>query len=159
MELNVMTEAQQEEALQILTSRQISQTYMLPDFESTEAAIPLFRRLCDLSREEGRFVRGIYEGDLLVGFLNDVEIAGSSIELGYVIHPEHWGKGYATAALNTAIRQLFSLGYREVIAAAFAENTASLRVMEKAGMIRMEKTEEIEYRGALHRCIYYSKRN
>jgi len=158
MELNVISDAQQETMLELLTSEQIRQTYMLPDFESREAAIPLFRRLCALSREEGRFVRGIYADGTLVGFLNDVEITGRTMELGYVIHPSHWNKGYATAALKLATDQLLAAGYQEVIAGAFEENTASLRVMEKVGMTRMEKTDEIEYRGRVHRCIYYSKR-
>ena len=33
-----------------------------------------------------------------------------------------------------------------------------IRVMEKSGMKREEKTDEIEYRGAVHRCVYYSIR-
>lgn len=159
MELNVISDAQQEPMLQLLTDAQIKLTYMLPDFECKEAAIPLFRRLCTLSREPGRFVRGIYADGALVGFLNDVEITGSSMELGYVIHPEHWGRGYATAALKLAMEQLFAWGFQEVITGAFEENCASLRVMEKAGMTRLEKTDEIEYRGTRHRCIYYSKRS
>ena len=31
--------------------------------------------------------------------------------------------------------------------------------MEKCGMTRMDETEELEYRGAVHRCIYYIKEN
>ena len=77
------------------------------------------------------------------------------IELGYVIHPRFHGKGYMTQALKAAIEELFSDGYREVITGAFEENRASIRVMEKAGMILQGKTEEIEYRGKTHNCIYY----
>ncbi len=158
MELKPITEQEQSVVLQLLTNETINQTYMLPDFARPEDAIPLFQRLCALSREENRFVRGIYARESLVGFLNDVEIQGGTIELGYVIHPDHWGKGYATAALTEAIRQLTELGYQEILAGAFEENPASLRVMEKAGMERLEKTEEIEYRGKIHRCIYYRKK-
>ena len=39
---------------------------------------------------------------------------------------------------------------------AFSENTASIRVMEKAGMVREDFTEDIEYRGIMHHCVYYS---
>jgi len=31
--------------------------------------------------------------------------------------------------------------------------------MEKAGMIQTEKTEQIEYRGKIHRCIYCKIQN
>jgi len=130
---------------------------MLPDFETREDALPLFHRLCDLSRDPGRFVRGIYAENTLIGFLNDVEICGSIMELGYVIHPDHWGKGYATAALKLAMEQLFARGFREIITGAFSENIASMRVMEKAGMQKMEKTDIIAYRGTTHVCLYYHK--
>lgn len=158
MELKTISENDQTIMLELLTSEQIKQTYMLPDFETKEDAIPLFRRLMELSVDQHRFVRGIFAGETLVGFVNDVEIKNGSIELGYVIHPKHWGKGYGTAALREAIGQLFAMGYRNVIAGAFSGNTASIRVMEKAGMKRQEKTDEITYRGRVHSCVYYSIR-
>ena len=52
--------------------------------------------------------------------------------------------------------ELFQKGCREILCGAFEENAASLRVMEKAGMQKLDKTEEIDYRGRLHRCVYYS---
>lgn len=105
---------------------------------------------------KGHFVRGICAEDRLVGFLNDVSMEGGSVELGYVVHPAYQGRGYATAALKAAIAELFRMGFREVVAGAFSDNAASLRVMQKAGMTLTDKTEEIEYRGARHRCVCYS---
>ena len=155
MELRPILETDRQVFLDILTHEAVKATYMLPDFETREAAGPLFLRLVKLSREDGRFVRAICKEGRVVGFLNDVEIQNGSIELGYVIHPDHWGRGYATDALKLALGELFALGYREVRAGAFAENTASLRVMEKAGMEKLAETEEIEYRGKVHACIYF----
>ena len=154
MNLRVLTEADEAVLTELLTNDRIKLTYMLPDFPRREDAVPLARRLMQLSREEARFVRGMEEEGRLVGFLNDVEIGDGTIELGYVVHPDHWGKGYATAALKLAITDLFRLGYRTVLCGAFEENTASLRVMEKAGMGQLEKTDAIEYRGQVHRCVY-----
>jgi len=156
MTLRKLTEADALPMLELLTDKTVKQTYMLPDFENPSDALPLFHRLVQLSRDECHFVRGICVDGNLAGFLNDVEIKNGSVELGYVVHPKYWGKGYATAALKLAIRELFALGHREVTAGAFAENTASLRVMEKAGMTRLDKTDEIEYRGKIHRCVYYA---
>lgn len=158
MELKSLILADQSAMVELLTSDSVKQTYMLPDFAKKEDAIPLFLRLVMLSQDKAHFVRGIYESGALIGFLNDVEIENVSIELGYVIHPIHQRKGYATEALNLAIEELFCLGYREVIAGAFVENTASIRVMEKAGMERLSRTEEIEYRGKIHSCVYYQRR-
>lgn len=159
MKLRKITAADESAMLELLTNDAIKQTYMLPDYAKKEDALPLFRRLMELSQEEAHFVRGICAGEELVGFLNDVEIENSAIELGYVIHPAHQGKGYATDALNLAIAELFQLNYREVIAGAFEENAPSIRVMEKAGMRKLEKTDSIEYRGRMHHCIYFSITN
>lgn len=158
MQLRILTDTDEATLTELLTNDQIKKTYMLPDFPRREDAIPLARRLMQLSREDSRFVRGIDDSGVLVGFLNDVEIQNGSIELGYVVHPTHWGKGCATAALKQAIEELQHLGYHEIVCGAFAENPASLRVMEKAGMTRRETTDEIEYRGNLHRCVYYGVR-
>lgn len=145
--------------LEILTSGKVNQTYILPDFESKDAAIPLFNRLMSLSKDPDRFVRCIALEDTAVGFLNDVEIKNGCIELGYVIHPDFHNRGYMTQALKLAISQLFGKEFTTVICGAFAENIASQRVMEKAGMVRISKTDEIDYRGKIHQCVYYEKRN
>ena len=149
----------QGQMLEILTSNLVNKTYMLPDFETSEAAIPLFNRLMMLSNDTQRFVRCIALDDTAIGFLNDVEIKDGFIELGYVIHPAYHNRGFMTAALNTAIKELFRLGYQTVHCGAFKENAASIRVMEKAGMVRISKTEDIEYRGKLRHCVFYEKRN
>lgn len=156
MTLRKLTQTDVLPMLELLTDETIKQTYMLPDFDKTEDALPLFCRLVQLSQDSSHFVRGICPGDTLIGFLNDVEIQNGTIEVGYVIHPAYWNRGYATAALKEAISQLFALGYEEVTAGAFCENPASTRVMKKAGMTLQEKTDQIEYRGRSHTCIYYS---
>ena len=153
-----ITEGDQESALDLLTNDTIRKTYMLPDFEKREDAVPLFRRIMELSRGDQRYVRGIYLNDHLIGYSNEVEVVEKSIELGYLIHPDYHGKGYMTEALIALIPALFALGYEEVVCGAFEENPASLRVMAKAGMRLLDKTDEIEYRGKMHRCIYYSAR-
>ena len=142
-------------ALDLLTDNSINRTYMLPDFARRDYALPLFRRLMARSLEDNRFVRGIYREGCLIGYLNDVEIANGTIELGYIMSPAHQNRGYMTEALRAVLPCLFTLGYTQVITGAFETNKASIRVMEKAGMTLMEQTEELEYRGERHRCIYY----
>lgn len=156
--LRAIEEESLEDGILLLTDPSIKQTYMLPDFSSRTETEKLFHRLKDLSRQEGRYVRGIYLGETMIGFLNDVEIYEDSIELGWVIHPDCRNKGCATCAVMRALEELSALGYTEVTAGAFAENPASIRVMEKCGMTRLDKSEEIEYRGAFHHCVYYAIR-
>ena len=147
-----------ERMLDILTSDKVNKTYMLPDFAHREDALPLFQRLMNMSQGTEKFVRAIALEDGLIGFMNQVEVENGSIELGYVIHPDFHGKGYMTQALKLGFEALFDLGYREVITGAFSTNAASIRVMEKCAMTKLSKTDEIEYRGITHTCIYYSRK-
>ena len=57
------------------------------------------------------------------------------VELGYRLRRSAWGKGYATEGSRALIRKGFTeLGVRRVVAQTMAVNTASRRVMEKAGL-------------------------
>ena len=119
----------------------------------------LFDQLYALSHAEQHFVAGIYFADRLIGFMNDMEYDGDTVELGYVIDPAWHNRGFATEALRAAIAYLFEHGLTQICAGAFAENPASIRVMQKSGMTRLDKTEEITYRGVTHRCVYYAISN
>ncbi len=141
---------------EILMDPSVGLTYMLPVFSSRQEASALFHRLKALSESREHFVRGIYLNDVLIGFLNDTEIVDSAIELGWVIHPSYQNRGYATQAVRLAIKDLFDLGFSQVIAGAFEENKPSIRVMEKCAMTQTDKFDEIEYRGKMHRCVFYS---
>ena len=145
-----------EEVLDLLTNEIVRKTYMLPPYQKREEAEPLFRRLVELSQDESRFVAGIYLDDRFIGMMNDTEIQGDTVEMGYAYLPAYYNQGYATEAFAGAIAYLLEHGFTKVLAGAFAENPASLRVMEKCGMIRQEHTDAIEYRGITHTCIYYA---
>ena len=157
--LDVLTENDVEEALDLLTNDVIKQTYMLPDFEKRTDALPLFRRILTISQDPARFLRGVYLNDRLIGYINEVEKTDSFVELGYLLHPDYHNQGYMAEALAATFQPLFDMGFKEVICGAFEGNKASLRVMQKAGMHLLERTDDIEYRGKVHRCIYYGIRN
>lgn len=140
----------------IFKSDVVKATYMVPDLETREAEIKLFERLRDLSLREDRYVFGIFLDGKLIGLLNDTEICGKTIEVGYALHPDYHGRGFATEALGAVIPYLFAEGFDQILAGAFETNTASTRVMEKCGMSRTKMTSEIEYRGKTHKCVYYS---
>jgi len=57
--------------------------------------------------------------------------------LGYLVDPAYAGRGIATAVTTALLDLAFGeLGLRRVTAGCFADNVASWRVMEKAGMRR-----------------------
>lgn len=56
-------------------------------------------------------------------------------ELGYRLHKTAWGQGYATEGSRALVHKGFvELDVQRVVAFAYAENTGSWRVMEKAGL-------------------------
>ncbi len=62
---------------------------------------------------------------------------GVQAELGWVIHPDHTGHGYASEAVRELLRLCFDeLHLRRVTADCFADNEASWRLMERVGMRR-----------------------
>ncbi|MET8152452.1 GNAT family N-acetyltransferase [Actinoplanes sp. NPDC049668] len=84
---------------------------------------------------------------------------GVQAELGWVLHPEHAGHGYATEAVRELLRLCFEdLGLHRVTATCFAANEASWRLMERVGMRR----EFYTVRDSLHRsgewldCVGYA---
>ena len=71
--------------------------------------------------------------------------AGNEIEIGYRIQQEYWGRGIATEIATGLID--FSknkLHAKKVIAYVNVDNSASIRVLEKAGMENIETIEDID---------------
>jgi ribosomal-protein-alanine N-acetyltransferase len=58
-------------------------------------------------------------------------------EVWYKLHSDHWGKGYATEALNLVLDFGFdTLNLHRIQAGCAVANIGSIKVLEKAGMIR-----------------------
>jgi RimJ/RimL family protein N-acetyltransferase len=73
---------------------------------------------------------------------------GTQAELGWVLHPDYTGHGYATEAVRALLGIAFDgLGLRRVTASCFAANDSSWRLMERVGMRR----EAHNVRESLHR--------
>ena len=67
-------------------------------------------------------------------------------ELGYMIAPEHWGKGYVTEAVKTLLNFAFnSLNLHSIEAVIDSRHKASERVLQKAGFEREAHFKENFY--------------
>ena len=159
LELKSITDKDRYNVIDILTDSKIKKTYMIPDFETEEQLEKMFQRFKELSLKEGFYQAGIFLEEEFIGWVNEVERENNKIELGYVIATKHHNKGYATEMLDAMITKLHEDGFSEVITGAFEGNLASMRVMEKCGMTKLDKIDKIEYRGVVHNCVYYSKQN
>src|SRR3984893_10066882 len=82
-------------------------------------------------------------------------------DLGYAVHPDHWGKGYATEALRRILEFGFEdLSLERIWATADVRNVASWRVMEKAGMEREGfMRHHLLVRGAWRDSVLYARIN
>ena len=64
-------------------------------------------------------------------------------ELGYELHPDYWGHGYATEAARSMLAFGFgTLRLQRVWAQCVAENTASARVLERLGMSQQRRLRQ-----------------
>ncbi|MCI8387841.1 MAG: GNAT family N-acetyltransferase [Clostridiales bacterium] len=69
-----------------------------------------------------------------VGIFRGQNIHSQTAELGYYIGESYWGNGYTTSAVKQACRYVFeNTDIIRIYAEPFAYNTASCRVLEKAG--------------------------
>jgi len=82
------------------------------------------------------------------------------VELGYRLRRDAWGRGYGTEGARALVDRAFAtLGVRRVFAETMAVNTASRRVMEKAGLryvrtFHQEWEEQID--GSEHGDVEYA---
>lgn len=69
-----------------------------------------------------------------IGIFRQGNIHRQTAELGYYIAEEYWGKGIMTEAVKQICRYVFEKSdIMRIYAEPFAHNTASCRVLEKAG--------------------------
>jgi len=77
---------------------------------------------------------GVLVGDISLRLVSREHQQG---EIGFVVHPDHQGHGYATEGAAALVELGFrQLGLHRIVASADARNTASVRVMERLGMRR-----------------------
>ena len=97
-----------------------------------------FLALAAESKETGALV-----GDFTLGLFSREHASG---ELGYIIHPDHQRRGYATEGGRAVLSIAFEeLGLHRVIGRLEPRNVASGRVLEKLGMRREAHFVENEY--------------
>ncbi|MCO5217193.1 MAG: GNAT family N-acetyltransferase [Thermomicrobiales bacterium] len=101
---------------------------------------PVFTRWMIELRESGTVIGDIY--------LNkDAELQGTT-EIGYVIHPNYAGHGYATEAAREVLRIGFEeWGVHRIYARVDEDNTGSTRVCQHLGMRQEGRLIENDRRG------------
>lgn len=89
-----------------------------------------------------------HDSDELVGeiVLTLVDAEAAQVEIGWALHPDHTGKGYAAEAARTAVDAAFEhLGAHRVFARLDSLNVASAKVCERVGMRQEATLRESHY--------------
>jgi RimJ/RimL family protein N-acetyltransferase len=58
------------------------------------------------------------------------------VEIGWRLHPTHWGNGYAAEAATASLDHGFAGGLDAIVAFTAAGNVRSQAVMRRIGMVR-----------------------
>ena len=79
------------------------------------------------------------EDDQLIGYCGFAN-TDNAIEIGWRFGQHYWGQGLATEAADSVLRfGTETLGFQQVVATVQIANTASIRVVEKLGMVRVKQ--------------------
>jgi RimJ/RimL family protein N-acetyltransferase len=117
--------------------------------EEVRQVLDARKLMTDLQKDNDALVLAVVERerDALIGeiylFLTSAEHRQG--EIGYLIHPDYHGQGYATEAARVALRLGFEhFGMHRIVARCDARNEPSRRVMERLGMRREAHLRENE---------------
>jgi RimJ/RimL family protein N-acetyltransferase len=131
-----------------------------PDLQRFEDSPPLdehgFRQvILAVIAEQAEFPRSSYyfsilqaPGDQILGscYVSIRDSEHLQAEIGYVLGPAHWNQGYATEAVQAVLDFGFTtLTMHRIFAEVLAENSASVRVLEKLGMRREARLRHHKY--------------
>lgn len=111
------------------------------------ACLCTLRRVILKSTDGKKWAVSLLETDEFIGRIGLEEVDfqapfSSSIEIGYRIAYNHWGKGYASEGARAAIAYGFqTLHLNEIIAFTPVQNVRSRRIMEKIGMHHNSKDD------------------
>ena len=123
--------------------------------DESEASVSRTLEFCNKA-ERYIFSMVLKETGEVIGMINQcngMDRYFHTIEIGYAIGKKYWHKGYTAEALKAFIDLLFEKGVHKVTCKAIPENTDSIAVMKKCGMIyEGRQIEDIYY----HDCYWDS---
>ncbi|MEU8262778.1 GNAT family protein [Micromonospora sp. NPDC048999] len=108
-----------------------------PSLDEVHAVLPAWREAAGAEPRLAYHLAAAEDGLVGLGTLTVTSPAHRRGEIGYVVHPDHWGKGLGTALADLLLRLAFEqVGLHRVEATTRPDHAASWRVLEKVGMRR-----------------------
>ena len=160
--------------MNLVTSRLIMKKYKASDFEdfcelicndevmlhisgkgnTIKVAKDKFENILKTNKENDFY--GVYkvvfkEMDIVIGFAKIVPYEKECIEIGYVLVPKYWRKGYTIEMIKKmTTHSLDYLPNKKIMAIVNQNNKGSINVIEKCGF---EEYKKEEFKGAT--CLFY----
>lgn len=106
----------------------------------------------------GWWAAHLKESGDFIGWFELSAVEPGVAELGYRLHPDHWGRGYATEGATALVEHGRAAGLTRIVAYAMTVNAGSRRVLEKVGLryVRTFHEEWPDYiEGAEHGDVEY----
>ncbi len=90
----------------------------------------------------------------VIGIVSATPASAADIELGYILAPSMWGKGYTSELAKPFVDTLFRLSMaNRIVANSRLHNIASSRVLEKTGFTFIDSgLQFLPARGGMHPC-------
>ncbi len=133
-------------------SPEVTRYTLLDACQSLDAYLPYFKQTLEENRKADRriyeYVVSLPDGQP-IGMCNIklLKTDPGNAEIGYMLLPPYWGKGYGTNVARQLVRMGFvELGLRKVTACCNANNLASEAVMKKCGMRREALLKAVRYK-------------
>jgi len=109
--------------------------------EDTRAYLYYARDAWEKSLDFSYAIRLADSGRLIgsIGVIND----DGKVQFGYILSPTQWGQGYATEACVAVVNTLKAIpSIHRIWTFADAENIASIRVLQKSGLVQEARLEK-----------------
>jgi len=137
-----------ENVMKMITGRPLSRTEALTKFQH-------ILKINEQSRQFGYYaVRNKWDG-IFVGLAKVVLANEGEAEIGYMILPEYWGKGYGTEISQQLIGYCKGIaGLKSLLAIIDPENQASKRILEKGGFNLDEACEIAGLPAEIYKLVF-----
>ncbi|USL40579.1 GNAT family N-acetyltransferase [Priestia megaterium] len=160
--LREITEADADDIFDCFSQEEVIKYYGQEKFKTIQEALVLIDIFAENYRNQKGMRWGIERldtGELIgtVGF-NQWNQKHKRAEIGYELHPQHWGHGYASEAASAVMTYGFdTLQLVRIGAVVFLENKASQHVLEKLGFQKEGVLKNYMYQnGKAHDTFVYS---
>lgn len=136
-----VTEEHTQSYYEIMSQDEVTKYYGMDSLRSMEDASKIVKSFQTTYDNK----RGIRWGIVLKdtgGFigtvgLNNLSIWGKKAEIGYELHPSHWGKGFTSEAVKEVLRYSFEyLGLYRIGAVTYPQNEPSIQLLNRLGFTK-----------------------